>query len=211
MAITFNPQMKMASRVSFKQNEDTKVATPPADTAPTKTPPPAVDVVQKQEEAPKQKGVSNFASKVAYGWINATKMTKGALLGIFAGATAGTAVAGADWLVSGTKKAFKAAKVEEIVKDVAKDAAKVEDEVVSKNAEKLEKVVVKFKFAKFASGVKTMFKHPTKVLGAVGKFAAPAVALAVFAGNVISARLDVNKKTANVDHQLYTNHRADKK
>jgi len=175
MAITFNPQIKMASSVSFKQNNDIKAETPPATTPPAL----AEDVVQKQTEIPKKNGLADFSSKIAYAWINATEMTKGVVSGIFAGAAAGTAVAGTDWLVSGLKETFNPR----------------ESAVLTSWLERF----------------KTMFKHPTKVLGVVGKIVAPIVAVAFFAGNIISARLNANKKTANVDHQLYTNHRADQK
>lgn len=58
-----------------------------------------------------------------------------------------------------------------------------------------------FKFA-------DMFKHPTKALSKVGKIYAPIMAGTFFVTNLILAKLEANKRTANVDHQLYTNHRA---
>ena len=50
-------------------------------------------------------------------------------------------------------------------------------------------------------------KHPTKGLSKYGRVIAPIAAGAVFIANIISARLTANKKTANVDHQLYAGHR----
>ena len=50
-------------------------------------------------------------------------------------------------------------------------------------------------------------KHPMKSLGKYGKFIAPAVAVATFALDVISAKLHANKRTADVDHELKTGHR----
>lgn len=55
---------------------------------------------------------------------------------------------------------------------------------------------------------KQIFTAPAKAMGAVGKFVAPVVSLLVLGGYMIAAKLNANKKTANVDHQLYTNHRA---
>jgi len=101
MAITFNPQVKLASNVSFREGEKAAVTTAPATTP---TPPAAAE---KQPIAPKKHGLANFATKVSYAWISTTGMTAGFFKGIFAGAAAGTAVAGADWLVSGLQKAFK--------------------------------------------------------------------------------------------------------
>ena len=46
-------------------------------------------------------------------------------------------------------------------------------------------------------------------MGKVGKVVEPIVSALVFAGCLVSARLKANKRTANVDHQLYTNHRAE--
>lgn len=54
---------------------------------------------------------------------------------------------------------------------------------------------------------KQMFTKPKSALSKVGKYWAPAAAVAMFASNLIMARLDANKRTANVDHQLYTGHR----
>ena len=149
MAVTFNPQLKMTSNVAFKQSE-TATAKPSA--APLITP-------AKPEE--KQPAVANFASKVAYAWINLTENAKGIVKGAFAAAFVGTTIAGVDTIISGVnKKAYK-----------------------------------------------EIFTKPTKAMGPVGKVVAPIVSAAVFAGYLVSARLKANKKTANVDHQLYTNHR----
>ena len=52
-----------------------------------------------------------------------------------------------------------------------------------------------------------VFKNPTKGLGKLGKVVAPIAAGVVFIANIISARLTANKRTANVDHQLYEGHR----
>jgi len=52
-----------------------------------------------------------------------------------------------------------------------------------------------------------MFTHPKTALSKVGKVWAPVTAAALFLSNMIMARLDANKRTANVDHQLYTGHR----
>jgi len=54
---------------------------------------------------------------------------------------------------------------------------------------------------------KEIFTQPTKAMGAVGKIVAPLVSALVLGGYLVSARLNANKRTANVDHQLYTNHR----
>ena len=50
-------------------------------------------------------------------------------------------------------------------------------------------------------------KHPTKGLSKYGRVIAPIAAGVVFIANVVSARLTANKRTANVDQQLYTGHR----
>ncbi len=50
-------------------------------------------------------------------------------------------------------------------------------------------------------------RHPKTVMGVFGKVIAPVVAVGVFAGNLIAARLRANQRTAKVDHALYEGHR----
>lgn len=152
MAVTFNPQLKMNSNIAFKQS-DAKTAT----TQPPKSEQISTTVNPKEKEHK----VANFASKVAYAWINLAETTKGIVKGAFTAAIVGTTIAAADTVVSGFKKKTYGA----------------------------------------------IFTKPTKTMGKVGKIVAPLVSAAVFAGYVVAARLNANKRTANVDHQLYTNHR----
>lgn len=56
-----------------------------------------------------------------------------------------------------------------------------------------------------------ILKESTKAMGVVGKVVAPGVGALILGGYMVSARLNANKRTANVDHQLYTGHRAEKK
>ena len=46
-----------------------------------------------------------------------------------------------------------------------------------------------------------------KAMSKTGKILAPVAAGIVFAGNLVVARLNANKRTANVDHMLYEGHR----
>lgn len=153
MAITLNPQITRASSVSFKQGEAKQDAP-----AKVTTGSPAAEI---KPAVKKKAGLTDFASKTAYAWINLSEMTKGIAKGAVGFALTGTAIAGVDALISGiNKKAYK-----------------------------------------------QIFTHPTKVMGVVGKVLAPVAGAMVFAGHMISTRLKINKKTADVDHKLYTNHR----
>jgi len=94
MTISFNPQVKLSSGVSFKQD--------PAAAAPTFTEqPPVAGQVAAQ---PKPSGVKGFFAGISYAWINLTEDVQGAFKGVFAGFVTGTAIAGVDGLVSGAKK-----------------------------------------------------------------------------------------------------------
>ena len=157
MAITFNPQLKMTSNVTFKRGETSNAKTAESGNTPINT---AISTPVNPKE--KKSAMANFASKVAYGWINLSESVKGTVKGAFAAAVVGTTIAGVDTVISGVKK----------------------------------------------KEYKAIFTNPTKAMGTVGKVVAPIVSAAVFAGYVVSARLNANKRTANVDHQLYTNHRA---
>lgn len=55
-------------------------------------------------------------------------------------------------------------------------------------------------------GFKQAFK-PSNSLGKVGKILAPITSLVVLVGFMINAKLNANKRTANVDHAIYTGHR----
>ncbi len=57
--------------------------------------------------------------------------------------------------------------------------------------------------------LKEVCKHPLKSIGTKSKIIAGVAAFAVGAYHVIAAKLKANQKTANVDHQLKTGHRAE--
>lgn len=59
----------------------------------------------------------------------------------------------------------------------------------------------------FSSRFKEAISHPVKTLGVKGNLLAAGAGLVVASYQLIKGKLLANKRTANVDHQLYTGHR----
>lgn len=55
--------------------------------------------------------------------------------------------------------------------------------------------------------LKEVIKHPAKSIGWKANLLAGTAALGVASYQIIKAKLTANKKTADIDHQLYTGHR----
>ncbi|MFA7658226.1 MAG: hypothetical protein WCY19_02210 [Candidatus Gastranaerophilaceae bacterium] len=93
MVITFNPKINYSQKASFGEGQPTGATAP------------AEQTVQPAEKT--KTTAKGFIAKTAYAWVNLAEGTKGVIKGLFAGFITGTAIAGADWLVSGLKNVFK--------------------------------------------------------------------------------------------------------
>jgi len=87
MVVSFNPQIKVDSALTFKQNSNASDST--SATA---------------EPVPKKLTANKVAANVAYGWVNISEGAKGTVRAVVSAFVVGTAIAGYDYARSLFKK-----------------------------------------------------------------------------------------------------------
>lgn len=166
MITTINPQINYSNNVAFKniEKQDHEKAQNLVSTRATQAihnPENPIHNYNQTSSSP----VKGALASTAYAWVNVTEAIKGIIKGTIYGALAGTAVAGADMIISGSKKQKK--------------------------------------------GLITRLErfNRKKAMSKTGKVLSFVAAGLVFVGHLVNAKLNINKRTANVDHMLYSGHR----
>lgn len=106
MIIKINPNLNNSQKISFsKEKKDLAEGyTVPAPRIMSEQTP---EIQPEQYQPYSKTQPKGFVSKVSYGWINLTQGVSGLLKGVIYGFLAGTTIAGADYLIAGSKKLAK--------------------------------------------------------------------------------------------------------